>query len=63
MSGTNAVTPRPSWPANGDIPESKTAPLSETQWTSTCGNKSGMNSWSSPTSTTGSRVLMEQEAW
>ena len=32
MSGTNAVTPRPSWPANGDIPESRTVPLSETQW-------------------------------
>lgn len=32
MHGSNAVTPRPSWPANGDIPESKTTPLSETQW-------------------------------
>ncbi|KAJ7393042.1 hypothetical protein OS493_008338 [Desmophyllum pertusum] len=32
VSGSNAVTPRPSWPANGDIPESKTVPLSETQW-------------------------------
>ncbi|KAL9952930.1 hypothetical protein ACROYT_G040262 [Oculina patagonica] len=31
-NGANAVTPRPSWPANGDIPESKTTPLSETQW-------------------------------
>ena len=30
-SGTNAVWPRPSWPANGDIPESKIAPLSETE--------------------------------
>jgi len=32
VSGTNAVTPRPSWPANGNIPESRTTPLSETQW-------------------------------
>ena len=30
-SGTNAVWPRPSWPANGDIPESTTSPLSETE--------------------------------
>ena len=30
-SGTNAVWPRPSWPANGDIPESKISPLSETE--------------------------------
>ncbi|XP_067040590.1 uncharacterized protein [Acropora muricata] len=30
-SGTNAVWPRPSWPANGDIPESKITPLSETE--------------------------------
>lgn len=32
MSGNNAVTPRPSWKANGDIPESTTIPLSETQF-------------------------------
>lgn len=31
-SGSNAVTPRPSWPANGDIPESRATPLSETIW-------------------------------
>ena len=29
--GTNAIWPRPSWPANGDIPESKISPLSETE--------------------------------
>lgn len=31
MDGSNAVTPRPSWPANGDVPVSKKTPLRETQ--------------------------------
>lgn len=32
VDGSNAVTPRPSWPANGDIRKSKKTPLSETHW-------------------------------
>ncbi|PFX31329.1 Veficolin-1 [Stylophora pistillata] len=31
VDGSNAVTPRPSWPAVGDIPISKKVPLKETQ--------------------------------
>ncbi|XP_020605319.1 uncharacterized protein LOC110044139 [Orbicella faveolata] len=31
LDGSNAVTPRPSWPANGDVPLSKKTPLRETQ--------------------------------
>lgn len=31
MNGSNAVTPRPSWPVDGDVPVSKKTPIRETQ--------------------------------